>query len=206
MSLHLCTNQQCPDKSRNPNNRHRTPWCPYLPADDLMRNVTAAPHAGGMLKPPALNNPFEVTVGLLKDLPLDDASALIPVKDLGIRDAVVEVEPIEGVHDQTFPATHLLVDINYSQGTQGSRTPLSGQTGPGYYLNTSLVSVTDYGNIEVGESTSSLLMSGRTRETARQYGDGGKLTPELIKEMVESLESYQPAEVVSLDPDQGELW
>ena len=27
--LYPCTNPQCPDKRRNPNNRHRTPQCPY---------------------------------------------------------------------------------------------------------------------------------------------------------------------------------
>ena len=61
MALHPCNNPQCPDKRKNPNNRHRTATCPYQKA-----STTGLLGGGNISTTPSESLPIDEVVDALQ--------------------------------------------------------------------------------------------------------------------------------------------
>ena len=182
MALYPCTNAQCPEKKKNPNNQHKTPRCPYT---KRVSKVNTATERFGLLPPNPTSHkhgdPFTRITEALLDKDRDRNSALVGVEDLNIED--IEVGDRK--------ATHVMVEAYYLLG--GHDYVRDKHVKRGYYLTARPIALNNDESFEsaVDSSNTVLLKESVGNPRWEKVSAYARITPTLIKSLVSQMPQYR---------------
>ena len=182
--LHPCDNPRCPDKARNPSNRHRTPQCPYRTTPTPTRFAITPP-----VSPPQTVDPFDKIARGLRSSSRDRTNVLVPIKDFNVSDIPVGDEM----------ATHVLTTVEYDPGGHSYR--LDRYVRRGYYISVQAVRVTGENTYDAvpGSGHKTLLKETSSNQRWARRAAYEVVTPRLIGDLVQHIDGWAEAHQTALD-------